>query len=140
MSAKKKKVRTKPESEELREKAYDFLRYRCLGSTGKSWLKEQGYSSAKKKAFIAKHGVGHDYFVQLKKRKDFKEEFFGHLTLEYAQDLALYFDVLLKKDPLKLIQLIFPIQTGKALVTHNVNHETTDDSEFIHKFFGIDKK
>lgn len=129
--------RTREVSEKLRLLAYDFLRLRSIGETGEKILKEQGYSSSAKKAFIQKHRLGHDYFVQLRNRKEFKNEFFGHVTLRKAEYLELLIEALIKKDPLRAIQLIFPDQVGRALVNRSLNVNQTDDANFRDAFFGL---
>lgn len=137
-----KKTRTKEETEELRLLAYDFLLLRSIGKTGERVLRERGYSSPCKKAFIQKHRVGHDYFRQLRSRKEFKQSFFDHITTRKAEDLGYLVDALAQKDPLKALQIIFPQQVNKLLVSRNYNVNQTvnrdeDDPEFTRKFFGL---
>lgn len=140
-----KKIRTKEESQELRLLAYDFLLLRSIGKTGERVLKERGYSSTAKKAFIQKHRVGHDYFRQLRSRKDFRQDFFDHVATRKAEDLGYLIDALIQKDPLKALQIIFPQQVNKLLVSRNYNvnqvvNSEQDDREFCDAFFGFGKE
>jgi len=134
-------AKIKEEAKAIRMLAYDFLRLGTLGETGEKVLKEKGYSSYAKKAFIKKHSLGHDYFVQLKNRKDFKGEYFGQVTLKKAEYLDVLIDVLIKKDPFKAIQVLFPDQIGEILSVRklNVSNNNDDDKDFRNEIFGIRK-
>ncbi len=104
-------------AKETKEDAFEFLALYQLGDFGKKILSDKGYSSFTKKEFIEKYGVGHDYFVQLVKTKDFGDKFFEFVTNGEREKLSNYLAILGNKDPKGWIQLMFSKQAKEAFIT-----------------------